>query len=68
MEIGSLISKAMEKVGSTGVITVESGNMLTDELEVVQGMKFDRGYLSPVFITDMKRATVSFLPFHGMNE
>lgn len=59
-QIGGLISKAMEKVGSTGVITVESGSLITDELEVVQGMKFDRGYISPVFVTDLKRATTEF--------
>lgn len=50
----------MEKVGATGVITVETGNILTDELEVVTGMKFDRGFISPIFITDVKRALVSF--------
>lgn len=59
-EIGSLISKAMETVGSTGVITVETGNTLVDELEVVKGMKFDRGFISPIFVTDIKRAVAEF--------
>ena len=50
--IGNIIAEAMEKVGKEGVITVEDGKSLQNELEVVEGMQFDRGYLSPYFITD----------------
>lgn len=53
--IGTLIADAMERVGQDGVITVEDGKSLQDELEVVEGMQFDRGYLSPYFITDQER-------------
>jgi chaperonin GroL len=50
-EIGSIISEAMEKVGKEGVITVEDGKSLNNELDVVEGMQFDRGYFSPYFVT-----------------
>ena len=52
--IGKLIATAMEKVGKDGVITVQDGKTLSDELEVVEGMKFDRGFISPYFMTDTK--------------
>jgi chaperonin GroEL len=53
-EIGDLISKAMEKVGKDGVITITDGKTLDNELEAVQGMKLSRGYISPYFVTDQK--------------
>ncbi|HEY2924371.1 MAG TPA: chaperonin GroEL [Candidatus Eisenbacteria bacterium] len=54
-EIGKLISEAMDKVGKDGVITVEEAKSLDTSLEVVEGLQFDRGYLSPYFVTDPER-------------
>ncbi|KAI3406055.1 HSP60 [Candida oxycetoniae] len=58
--IGDLLASAMEKVGKEGVITVKEGKTLDDELEVTEGMKFDRGYISPYFITNTKTSKVEF--------
>lgn len=59
-EIGRYLAEAMEKVGNEGVITVEEAKTAEIELEIVEGMQFDRGYLSPYFITDQQKMRVEF--------
>src|ERR671927_246689 len=54
-EIGELIAEAMDKVGKDGVITVEESNTMGLELELTEGMQFDKGYISPYFVTDPER-------------
>lgn len=58
--VGKLLASAMEKVGKEGVITIREGRTLEDELEVTEGMRFDRGFISPYFITDPKSSKVEF--------
>uniref|UniRef100_A0A8C1Z3U8 60 kDa heat shock protein, mitochondrial n=1 Tax=Cyprinus carpio TaxID=7962 RepID=A0A8C1Z3U8_CYPCA len=59
-EVGNIISNAMKKVGRKGVITVKDGKTLHDELEIIEGMKFDRGYISPYFINTAKGQKCEF--------
>ena len=54
-EVGAMIAEAMEKVGREGVISLEEGKSMTTELEVTEGMRFDKGYISPYFVTDTER-------------
>merc|ERR1719436_421530 len=58
--IGKMVADAFERVGKDGTITVSEGKTMEHELEVVEGMKFDRGYISPYFITDNKSQKCQF--------
>ncbi|GAA5939016.1 chaperone ATPase HSP60 [Sporobolomyces koalae] len=60
VHVGGLIAQAMEKVGKEGVITVKEGKTIEDEIEVTEGMRFDRGYISPYFVTDVKSQRTEF--------
>src|SRR5271165_3860173 len=68
-EVGKMIAEAMQKVGNEGVITVEEAKGMVTELDVVEGMKFDRGYMSPYFITNAEKMTVELEnPYILLNE
>jgi len=58
-EIGELIASIMHKVGPDGTINVESGKTISHEVEYVEGLRFDRGYISPYFVTDYKKQTTN---------
>ncbi len=59
-EVGEMIANAMEKVGREGVISLEEGKSMTTELEITEGMRFDKGYISPYFVTDTERMEAVF--------
>lgn len=59
-EVGAMIAQAMDKVGKDGVITVEESKSLSTEMDIVEGMQFDRGYISPYFVTDAERMIAEF--------
>lgn len=59
-EVGNMIAEAMSKVGRKGVVTLEEGKSAENSLYVVEGMQFDRGYISPYFVTDTEKMIVEF--------
>ncbi len=59
-EVGAMIAQAMDKVGKEGVISLEEGKSMVTELEITEGMRFDKGYISPYFVTDAERMEASF--------
>lgn len=59
-EIGNMIAEAMSKVGRKGVVTLEEGKSAENNLYVVEGMQFDRGYISPYFVTDSEKMTAEY--------
>lgn len=58
--VGNMISDALRQVGKEGVVTIEKGNFTENNLQIVEGMQFDRGYLSHYFVTDRQKMTVEF--------
>lgn len=59
-QVGNMISNAFQQVGRTGVVTIEKGKCLVNNLQIVEGMQFNRGYLSPYFVTDRRKREVEY--------